>query len=249
MGSDRPTGKVTDAVILMAGSGSRLRGLDDNLLKPLVPLFGRALISYTLDALTRAGISRIHVVVGYKSEELSMAITNLAAPELEVHFVKNSNWQKQNGISLLAAAQSVTGPFLLTMSDHFFDQVVIDTLIARAVLAELNVAVDRKIDAIFDLDDAMKVRLCNDRVVEIGKNLKDFNAIDTGLFVCPVEIFSYLEKAKENGDVSLADGVRAMAQEGKVRGIDIGDGRWQDIDTPEMLRHAEQMMRTVQTFA
>jgi NDP-sugar pyrophosphorylase family protein len=31
-----------------------------------------------------------------------------------------------------------------------------------------------------------------------------------------------------------------MAADGKVRGIDIGSARWHDIDTPRVLKHAEQ---------
>ena len=42
---------ISEAVILMAGSGSRLRGADDTFLKPLVPILGRPLISYTIEAL------------------------------------------------------------------------------------------------------------------------------------------------------------------------------------------------------
>jgi choline kinase len=105
------------------------------------------------------------------------------------------------------------------------------------------VAVDRKINAIFDLGDAMKVKTNGDRVVAIGKDLQDYDAIDTGLFVCPPEVFTYLEQAKRDGDCSLADGVRAMAADGKVRAIDIGDAWWQDIDTPEMLAQAEKVVR------
>ena len=64
-----------------------------------------------------------------------------------------------------------------------------------------------------------------------------------GLFVCPLEIFAYLEQAKsKNGgsDCSLANGVELMAADDKVRGIDIGSARWHDIDTPRALEHAEQ---------
>jgi choline kinase len=154
----------------------------------------------------------------------------------------NSQWQKQNGISLLAAAKSVTGSFLLTMSDHLFDNVIVDLLMDSAVPSVLNLAVDRKIDSIFDLDDAMKMQTKGDRVIAIGKDLPDYDAIDTGLFVCPPEIFAYLERAKKNEDCSLADSVRLMAADQKVRAIDIGDAWWQDVDTVEMLRHAEKHM-------
>src|SRR5207249_3802746 len=127
--------------------------------------------------------------------------------------------------------------------DHLFDQSIVHLLLERAAPAKLNLAIDRKIGSIFDLDDAMKVQTSGDRLLAIGKDLKTYDAIDTGLLVCPLEIFEYLERAKKNGDCSLADGVRLMAQERQARAIDIGSARWQDIDTPEMLRHAAALFR------
>ena len=88
----------------------------------------------------------------------------------------------------------------------------------------------------------MKLQTHGDEVVAIGKDLEKYDAIDTGLFICPIEIFEYLERAKTNQDCSLADGVRLMAADKKVRAIDIGEAWWQDIDTAEMLRHAEKQM-------
>ena len=46
--------EITDAVILMAGTGSRLRASGEVLPKPLVPIFGRPLISYIFDALAES---------------------------------------------------------------------------------------------------------------------------------------------------------------------------------------------------
>ena len=45
---------ISEAVILMAGEGSRLRGGDNILLKPFIPVLGRPLISYTIDLLMKA---------------------------------------------------------------------------------------------------------------------------------------------------------------------------------------------------
>ncbi len=55
-------------------------------------------------------------------------------------------------------------------------------------------------------------------------------------------MFEYFERAKQRGDCSLADGVRLMAADNKVRAIEIGDAWWQDIDTPEMLQQAEKKL-------
>jgi choline kinase len=233
---------ISEAVILMAGSGSRLRGSDEGILKPLVSVAGRPLISYTIEAFANCGIKTINAVVGFQSESLIAGLKPLIPADLQLRLIGNVHWQKQNGISLLAAKDHVTAPFLLSMSDHLFEPSMVDLMVQQAQLDELNVAVDHKIHSIFDIDDAMKVQTRGDRIVAIGKDLRKYDVIDTGLFVCPTEIFEYLERAKQNDDCSLADAVRLMARDEKVRAIDIGDAWWQDVDTPEMLQQAEKMI-------
>jgi 1L-myo-inositol 1-phosphate cytidylyltransferase len=236
---------ISEAVILMAGQGSRLRDLDKTFLKPVVPVLGRPLISYTLDALVGVGIETVHLVVGYEMERMIAQVEQLIPSGVSASFIENRDWRKQNGISLLAAADHVEGPFLLTMSDHLFDDVIVDHLLDSFDSDFLNIAVDRKLGSIFDLEDAMKVQTRGNRVIGIGKDLRNYDAVDTGLLVCPLEIFDYLERAKSDScrsDCSLADGVRLMAVDNKVRAIDIGQGWWQDIDTPKMFQHAEKEM-------
>jgi 1L-myo-inositol 1-phosphate cytidylyltransferase len=236
---------ISEAVILMAGEGSRLRGSENTFLKPFVPLLGRPLISYALDALIRTGIKTVNFVVGYESGRMIEQLKQLIPAGLRVSFIENHDWQKQNGISLLAAAGRVSKPFLLTMSDHIFDGALVGRLLDSFEPGFLSIAVDRKLDSIFDLEDAMKVQTLGNRVADIGKTLRHYDAIDTGFFVCPFQIFDYLERAKSGNrgsDCSLADGVRLMAGDDRVRAIDIGDAWWQDVDTPEMLQYAQRQM-------
>jgi 1L-myo-inositol 1-phosphate cytidylyltransferase len=236
---------IFEAVILMAGEGSRLRGSDKTFLKPLVPVLGRPLICYAMDGLIHADIKRVHFITGYQSGRMIAAVKPLIPSGLEPCFIENRDWQKQNGISLLAAANHVTSPFLLTMSDHLFDRSIVDLLLRNAAPDQLNLAIDRKLDSIFDVDDAMKVQTAGDEIFEIGKDLRVYDAVDTGLFVCPLEIFDFLERVKRDGDCSLADGVRSMAVGHRARTIDIGQAWWQDVDTPEMLAAAEKHLRAV----
>lgn len=242
-GSSTERNTVTEAVVLMAGCGSRLRGSDQMFLKPLIPLKGRPLISYTIEILAEAGVRTIHAVVGFESARVIAAVRPLVPSGINIHFLENREWQKKNGLSVLAAASYVRPPFLLTMSDHLFDRIIIDHLIAAANYSELNLAIDKKLNSIFDPDDAMKVQTRGDRVIAIGKDLVEYDAIDTGLFISPAALFDYLEQAKENDDCSLAEGVRLMAAAGKVRAVDIGNAWWQDIDTPEMLSEAETRLK------
>jgi 1L-myo-inositol 1-phosphate cytidylyltransferase len=201
------------------------------------------LISYLFDELTSAGIRRIHAVVGYQAESLMTLIKPLIPASLDVQFLHNPDWQKQNGVSVLAASGRVKAPFVLTMSDHLFDEDLLEFFLSHVTQPALSLAIDRKIEAIVDIDDAMKVVTRRDRVVTIGKDLTNYDAIDTGLFVANDDLFDYLEAAKRNDDCSLADGVRLMAADGKVRAIDIGDAWWQDVDTPAMLLAAAKHLR------
>jgi 1L-myo-inositol 1-phosphate cytidylyltransferase len=235
-------GALSDAVILMAGSGSRLRRGGETSPKPLVNLAGRPLISRNLETLVHAGIKTIHAVIGFESDVLRAGMAPAIPEGIHFNWIENRSWQKQNGISLLAAASSIKRPFVLTMGDHIFEPKMVDLLIQQADLNALNVAVDRKLDTIVDLDDAMKVKTDGERLIGIGKNLQDYDAIDTGLFVSSLDIFKYLEQVKHDGDCSLADGVRAMAADGKVRVIDIQDARWHDVDSAETLRRARELL-------
>ena len=91
------------------------------------------------------------------------------------------------------------------------------------------------------MDDATKVRREGPYIIDIGKQLSRYDAVDTGMFLCTPGVFSALERTTVNGDCSLSDGMRLMAQNGKLRAFDIGDAPWQDVDTPEALAHAEFM--------
>jgi 1L-myo-inositol 1-phosphate cytidylyltransferase len=231
---------VTEAVILMAGAGSRLGNAGGALAKPLVQIAGRPLICYTFDALVRAGIRTVYAVMGPNSERLTTELEPLVPASIEFRAIINPEWRKQNGVSVLAAAEHLRGPFLLVMGDHLFEPSLLAALLSNSDDAQVNLAIDRKIGSIFDIDDATKVATEGERLIAIGKDLPEYDAIDTGVFLCSEEVFSYLRAAQRDGDCSLSDGVRLMAADGKVRAVDIGSAWWQDVDTPEMLRRAEE---------
>ena len=68
------------AIILAAGMGKRLKELTENTAKCMVKVNGVTLIKRMLAQLDRLSLSRIVIVVGYKSEALRKYISALAAP-------------------------------------------------------------------------------------------------------------------------------------------------------------------------
>ena len=235
---------VTKAVIIAAGRGSRLKGRYEHVPKPLVPVAGVGLLKRTILTAKRAGITDFAVVTGYRADEIRTAIEQDSQVDVCIDWVENAAWEEGNGKSVLAARDVIgDSTFVLMMSDHLFDSQIISTL-RNANLAndECALAVDSKIDRIFDEDDATKVKVTDGRIDAIGKTLDDHNAIDTGVFLCNSALFDALEGAVATGDDSLSGGIRALANDGRMRAEDIGDLFWEDVDTPESLNYAQRAL-------
>ncbi len=237
--------RVDRAIILAAGRGSRL-AQGDALPKPLRPVAGVALLVRILRTLSKEGIREAVIVVGFESHKLRAGLAGVGETlGVALHFVDNPDWEKSNGVSLLAAERWLDRDCILTMADHL----VAPELVRRLTRAELPagacaLGVDFDIERCFDLDDATKVRVRSHAIEAIGKELEDYNAIDTGIFRVNAALARCLRaRLERNGDASLSDGVRALAEEGMFLTVDVGDARWIDVDTPAAHARAEAMLR------
>jgi choline kinase len=234
------------ALILAAGNGTRIASRAGDGPKPLVRLNGRPLLEHVISGARDAGIERVVVVIGYRGNAIKEWYASQPVAGVQVTWINNPDYHKANGISVLSAKKVIDENFLLLMADHIFQtETARSLLLQRLGRDEVILAVDRNVPRIFDLDDATKVRLEQNRIVEIGKCLETYNALDTGMFLCSPALFGWLERAAENGNCSLSDGVRLMAQQGKFKGFDIGDSQWQDVDTPEALDYVHKVFSPV----
>jgi choline kinase/phosphatidylglycerophosphate synthase len=236
---------MREAVILAAGRGGRIREQEDDLPKPLHQVAGLPLIKRTILTLARAGIQKVHVIIGFMGEQIKRAVEAdpaYARLGVAINFIDNPDYDKANGVSLLKAKPHVSGPFLLSMSDHVYeDSIARAAANADMTAADLWLCVDRRIAEVYDIDDATKVRTQDGRIVEIGKELADYDAIDCGVFAISPKLFDTLEEVLgAKGDTSLSDGVRALAAGGRARVVDIGEAFWQDVDTPGARERADR---------
>ena len=230
------------ALILAAGNGSRIAARSGEGPKPLVNLNGKPLLEHVMRRARQAGIERFVIVVGYRGEAIKEWYAQHPLPNVHVTWIENPDFRKDNGISVLCARNVIHENFLLLMADHIFEAETASSLLRQPVGNDVVIlAVDRNIPDVFDLDDATKVKLEKDRIVEIGKALRSYNALDTGMFLCTPALFAWLEKAAANGNCSLSEGLRLVAADQRFRGFDIGSAHWQDVDTPAALDYAQQV--------
>ena len=232
------------ALIIAAGEGSRFSGQIKVNHKAMMKIWGVTVIERSLDACPQ--VDALVVVTGYLAEELESELKRLLADRVRLSFVHNHDWDRGNGLSVLAAREVLAREerFLLLMSDHLVEP----ELIRRVCLdppnpGECLLAVDCNIEEVFDLADATKVLLNDEgRIEEIGKELKNFNALDTGVFYCTPALFEALEEAASKGGETLSDGIQVLCRRGTMGGREVSGCLWQDIDSPECVVEAENRL-------
>ncbi|MEA3065029.1 MAG: 1L-myo-inositol 1-phosphate cytidylyltransferase [Sphingomonadales bacterium] len=233
-------------VILAAGQGTRLRTLAES--KPLAEIAGIPLVEHVVRAAAAGGASEFVVVTGYRPEPLEAFLQDLAGRTgLPIDAVRNRDWARPNGLSVLAAEPRLADEFVLLMSDHLFDPAILSDLIAAdrggaALTLAADFAVD---DPRLDLDDATKIEVGEDRrIVRIGKALACYDAIDTGIFIAGPALIEALRTSLAGGGTgSLSEGVQALADSGRAFVRDCGGRWWLDVDDEAAFGKAEAALR------
>ncbi len=231
------------AIVLAAGRGTRLAN-GDGLPKPLKVIAELPLLVRILRTLQGEGIHEAVLVLGYEGDRIRRALEREPSLAMKLRFVDNRDFDKKNGVSLLAAKEWVDRECLLTMADHLYSPEIVRRLRSYDLPEGCcALAVDYDIERCFDIDDATKVKLSKGRIGEIHKELDDYDALDTGVFRIGPALISELQRVYDDaGDCSLSDGVAALASRGHMHACGIGEARWIDVDTPEAARRAEAML-------
>ena len=230
-------------LIIAAGKGIRLRQQGDS--KPLIPILGLPLIERVIRTAMEAGADDFYVVTGYQ-EELIRSFLVILTDRLGCNItpIFNEDWEKENGLSVLKAREYLQEPFLLLMADHLFDPSIARELMALALSEsddEIALGVDGDTsNSSVDMEDVTRVKTKDGKILDIGKGLTDFNAFDTGIFLCTPAIFNALERsAKQDGDNTLSGAVKILAAEGKAKTFEISGRFWIDVDDPAAFNRAE----------
>ena len=230
-------------LIVAAGQGTRLREKGE--LKPLIPIKGVKLIERVISNARAAGVEEFFVVTGYRAEELQAQLGELS-DRLGVSITRifNRDWERANGISVLAAQQYLDEPFLLTMCDHLVDPEIFRALLAAPLVQNtVTLGVDFNIESpLNDPEDVTRVKCDGTQLKHIGKIIRDFNCFDTGVFLCTPIMFDALVESQTNGDDSISGAMNVLAGWGKARVFDIGNRLWVVVDDPIAFTKAEALL-------
>ncbi|MGE3537023.1 MAG: sugar phosphate nucleotidyltransferase [Candidatus Tectimicrobiota bacterium] len=231
------------AVIVAAGRGSRLL---EQRPKTLMP-FGQHTILYVImQNLARAGIDSFVIVSGYQADSLQAYLASQSPWPFQIELLYNPEWMQGNGRSVLVAEAAIgQQPFVLSMADHLVSVPALQRLVRASSQANL-LLVDRRLQTIFDLDDATKVQLAGDHIVHIGKELATYDGIDCGVFRLTPRFFTAMRSRLQHQEDSISAAVRVLSQDRDMQAVFLHETDfWIDIDTPRAYTYAQQHSQCV----
>ena len=233
------------AVILAAGQGTRIRSVHGEHPKCLIEVDNATILDHQLEALYKAGITDVVMVVGYEKEQIINHLRSRKLSQVQrVQFIENAAFAITNNIySLWLALDWVRGDsFIVLNADVIFDADVLD----RAVRA--NTPISMIIDLLWR-DETMKVIIHGDRVIQMSKKIPrvQFSGTYIGVTMFSKEIqerfcnkmTTVISAGRVNEFFNVA--VQELVDEGVHVGYTSTDGlAWAEIDDPTDLNFAQQ---------
>lgn len=108
------------AMVLAAGRGERLRPITDSTPKPLVPVAGKPLIVYHLEALARAGVREVVINLSWLPDKLRTALRDGSEYGVRITYIDEGPVALETGGGIFNAIQLLgPGPFLVVNGDTF----------------------------------------------------------------------------------------------------------------------------------
>ncbi|AFL54408.1 MurNAc alpha-1-phosphate uridylyltransferase [Sinorhizobium fredii] len=235
---------ITNAMVLAAGLGIRLRPITNTLPKPLVRIAGKPMIDYVLDLLAAAGVTKAAVNVHHFADQMEAHLSRRETPRIlisdERDALMNSGGGLAKGLKLLD-----NGPVLVMNADLFW--------VGEEAEQPCNL---RRLAEFFDPERMDMALLCvrlEDTTGHNGK--KDFSlsrsgrltryeedmenpVVYAGAIAMDSRLFADAPSDAFNLNVYFD---RAIARE-RLFGLML-QGQWMTVGTPEAIDEAEAVVR------
>lgn len=252
------------AVILAAGIGTRMGKIGRP--KSLIEIGNKPLLNYQLAALKKCGIAlkKIVVITGFEQK----MVRKVGGPN--INYIYNPEFATQGMlISILCSRRIVKNrPFLLLYGDTVFVPQIIEKLIKAAgkIVLAIDTQAKRGLTAenAFEVYDGMKQRKGSTKAIidkngfvsnltkDAPSNQKNSEYIGIAKFngKSAKEVFKLIDKLKSDGKIkdfpSPSYLFNLLIKRGlKIRPAYVGDLAYQEIDYPEDIEKAQEIVKAL----
>jgi choline kinase len=234
------------SIIIAAGSGRRIPEFSKLIPKSLIKINKKSLLKRQIDLMRKSEIRQIAIVKGFKSNKINFK---------RIKYFYNKNYKKNEQLdSLFSANEWFTDDLLITFSDIIYEDSVIKEIIKSK--HDFTIAIQKnwkkKYKKRFDhpIDQADKVFIKNDKILDIGKKLSEdkTNGEFLGIFkiskkICNIFINQYkiLKKTKITEKLQIHDFFRYLIKKNINIKPTYVNGKYMEIDTYNDFKIAKEM--------
>jgi NDP-sugar pyrophosphorylase family protein len=214
---------ITQAFVLGAGLGKRLRPLTDDLPKPLIPIFQKPLITFALDHLIDGGVERFIINTHRLPECFERLFPGNSYAGHSVNLVNEPVLLDTGGGIKNVQSLLGTKPFILYSSDILTD-VNFEPLIEEHFRAQNDVTLGLRRDT--GLGAGVVAR--NGRVVAISNKSDPTENFDyANISVWNPEIFRRIPPSQKVSFIPII--TKWIGEGGKIGGVVLDENRWFNI--------------------
>lgn len=206
------------AIVLAAGLGKRLKAGD---LKSLTHSGNRSLLEHHIKKLTRAGVSRIAIVIGPEDSIIKEILGDSVA-----YYVQEKPLGTAHAI--LCARSFINEPYFLAMNGDIFFTDVLEDFVRLKPPAIATYWVE-------DTSKYGKLWIKAGKLVEIKEKVSELTPglINAGIYLFPQGIFEMIKKTplSPRGVYEITDTIKMLIDKGMQFKIHRLRGYWKDITT------------------
>lgn len=243
---------LSKAIVLCAGEGSRLRPLTFSRPKHLLPVAGKPILGWALDALQDCGISEVAIIIGHRGEEIVQYAGDGSEWGMAVSYLHQD---RPAGIGhAVSLAQDFAGddPFIVYLGDNLFEhglRAFVETLERDEWDAGLMLksVPDPQRFGVAEVDGSRVVR-----VVEKPKDPPSDLAI-VGVYAFHRSVFDIIAGLEPSwrGEIEITDAIQGLISSGAKVTASRAQGTWEDAGEPMALlrTNAEWLARQASCIA
>ena len=229
--------KVTKAVLLAAGKGTRMKELTSELPKPMLEVRGKPILLHIVEGLRAAGVTDFCIVVGYRADVVRDFFGDGAKFGVRVTYETQVVQDGTGRVVELAKEFAGSDPFILSYGDILIspenyacltklgdDEGIVTVKRNAGEIAKGGCVV---VNEHFELTD----------LIEKPTGPAPSPWYNAGVYTFRPSIFDFTARLKlsPRGEYELTDAIRDLAQSGKtVRVVEL-TGDWADVRDPEVL--------------
>ncbi|MEM2963602.1 MAG: sugar phosphate nucleotidyltransferase [Candidatus Anstonellales archaeon] len=225
---------ISEAVVLAAGEGKRLRPLTYTRPKCMINLAGKPILRHVIENLKEVGVKRVVIVIGYKKERILEYFEKINLG-IKIEFVVQKK-RYGTAAAFLEARELVNGTFFGVAGDIITEANVFRKL-ANAHCGEITAALKR----IENPEDYGIANLENGRIVSFEEKPKKpkEGLTNCSIYVFEPSVFKKMEmiKVSPRGEYEVTD----LLKDGNACGVEISD-YWLDMGLPWQLFDANRFL-------